>query len=412
MTECRQNRRRYKTTVMLKSYFKTAYRLLLKNKTFSLINIIGLSIGTLCCLYIVLYVMDQYSYDSHHHDVKDIYRINSTIRLPGGVNYKNSATSSPPIAPAMKSDFSEVLQYTRVVGAATFGAKQSLLRYKEKSLYEKELVYADTAFFSVFTYHFIAGKAPKALAEGYSIVLQKVVADKLFGDEDPIGKMIQIDNVYGKHDFKVTGVVDERLGKSHIHANIFAAMNSGGIGDLTLRDNSWAGDNFTFSYVKLRPDASAAALEKKLPAFLAKYGAQQLKDLAMEKQLSLQPVRTIHTTPGYEHESTGTGTVSSSFLRILLLIAILIQVIACINFMNLSTARASKRAREVGVRKVIGAARGNLIRQFLGESLLLALLGVLVALPLLWLILPSLNEITGASIQLSSLADYRLWLML
>jgi len=397
---------------MLKSYLKTAYRLLLKNKTFSLINIIGLSLGTLCCLYIVLYVADQYSYDKHHHDAKDIYRINSMLKLPGGSKDLNSATSSPPIAPAMKNDFSEVVQYTRVLGISDFGVKQSLLRYRDRSLYEKNIVYADSTFFSMFTWHFTNGSASRALSEAYSIVLLKPVADKLFGNEDPIGKMVQIDNSYGKHDFKVTGVVDESLGKSHIHANVFMAMNSGGMGEYTLHDNSWAGQNFALAYIKLRPDADAAALEKKLPAFLNKYGARQLKSLGMEKQLHLEPIGTIHTTPGHDHEASGTSTVSSSFLRILLLIAILIQVIACINFMNLSTARASKRAREVGVRKVIGAGRGDLIRQFLGESFLLALLGVSVAVPLLWLALPSLNQVTGADIQLSSLANYRLWLML
>src|SRR5262249_23397233 len=146
------------------------------------------------------------------------------------------------------------------------------------------------------------------------------------------------------------------------------------------------------------------ALEKKLPAFLEKYGAQQLKDLGMKKRLRLQPVTTIHTTQGYEVEMG--KTTSESFLFILILIAALIQVIACINFMNLSTARASKRAKEVGVRKVVGAGRRELVRQFIGESFLLALTGILIALPLLTMVLPFLNNITRADIHLSLLSDY------
>jgi putative ABC transport system permease protein len=391
---------------MIKNYFKTAIRFLLKNKTFSFINIIGLGTGTLCCLYILLYVEDQYSYDKHHKNGKDIYRITTSLALRGDKH--DNATCSPPIAPALRKDFPEVQQFTRVIG--DFGKSQHLLRYKEKSFYEEDAVFADSTFFDVFTYHFTSGNAKDVLAEPYSIVLLKKTADKLFADEDPGGKVIEINDDNGKHDYKVTGVVDESLGKSHLHANIFITMNSGGVGDYVRNNQSWAGNNFTNSYIRLSPYANAAALESKLPAFLIKYGAQQLKDLGMEKQLHLQPIGSIHTTTGHEVEMS--KTVNPSFLYILILIAVVIQVIACINFMNLSTARASKRAKEVGVRKVIGAERRDLIRQFMGESFLLSLIGVLIALPLLFLLLPYLNEVTQAGIHLSMLSDYRIWLLL
>ncbi|MFL9482502.1 ABC transporter permease [Chitinophagaceae bacterium LWZ2-11] len=392
---------------MFKSYFKTAYRFLLKNKTFSFINIIGLAIGTLCCLYILLYVQEQYSYDKHHKNVDGIYRITTSLTLPGGKH--NSSSSSPAIAPSMKQDFGEVEQFTRVV-TADIEAKRHLLRYKEKSIYEKNAAFVDSTFFDVFTYHFVAGSPTKALSEPFSVVLLKTTADKLFGDIDPIGKMIEIDNNNGKHDFKVNGVVDESLGKTHIHANMFLSMNSNGMGQYTLNNNSWAGNNYAYSYVKLLPNTNASLLENKLPTFLNKHGGDQLKNLGMTKVLHLQPITSIHTTNIYEHESD--KTVSKSFLYILLLIAALIQIIACINFMNLSTARASKRAKEVGVRKVIGAERGDLIKQFIGESILLSLLGVFIALPLLLAALPFLNDLTQANIKLSFLADYRLWLVM
>jgi putative ABC transport system permease protein len=187
-------------------------------------------------------------------------------------------------------------------------------------------------------------------------------------------------------------------------------MNSGGLGDYVKNNNTWAGNNFVHSYVRFRPNASAALLQKKLPAFLNKYGQQELKNAGMQKELNLQPVTEIHTSPGYEVEMS--EPANPMLLYTLLLIAVLIQVIACINFMNLSTARASKRAREVGVRKVIGASQSDLVKQFLGESFLLSFIGVAIALPLLAIALPYLNQITFTDIHLSFNYNYKLWLLL
>ncbi|MBS1527378.1 MAG: ABC transporter permease, partial [Bacteroidetes bacterium] len=394
---------------MIKSYLKTAIRFLLKNKTFSLINIVGLAAGTLCCLYILLYVQDQYSYDEHHKDSKDIYRVTSSLEINGDKH--NNSTASPPIAPAIKRDFPEAVQFTRVIPTGLLGNSKNLLKYKEKSFYEKDLVYVDSTFFDVFSYHFDYGKnTHDILAQPYTIVLLKPVAEKLFGNEDPVGKTITIDNGFGKHDFKINGVVDESLGKTSIKASIFVTMRSGGFGQFVLDNTAWAGYNLACSYIKLRPGASAAALEKKLPAFLEKYGAQQLKQLGMTKVLHLQPITSVHTTTGYEVELS--KTISPTLLTILALIAIMIQLIACINFMNLSTARASKRAKEVGVRKVVGAGKADLVKQFLGESFLLALIGVLLAIPLLYIALPYLNQVTNSDIQFSFVNHYSVWLTL
>lgn len=391
---------------MISHFFKTTFRFLFKNKTFTFINVFGLAIGTLCCLYIVLYVADQYSYDKYYKDTGRIYRITATITLTGST--ENMATISPPAAPAMKNDFSEVEQYARIV--TTIGEKEHLVRYKETSFYENKMIYADSTFFDILNFHFIKGNPQKALDAPYSVVLMKPMADKLFGHKDPLGKMLQIDDTNGKHDYTVTGVIDESLGKSSVDANFFVSMSSGGLGEFVKQDNTWSGNNFTISFVKLSAAANAAALEKKLPAFLSEHGQDQLNELGMKKVLHLQPVTAIHTTPGLEAEMS--KTVSASFLKLLLLIAGLIQVIACINFMNLSTARASKRAKEVGVRKVVGAGRKELVRQFLGESFLLTAIAVLLALPLLYLLLPFLNRITGSAITLALFKDMRLWLAL
>ena len=393
---------------MFKNYFKTAIRFLRKNKVFSFINIIGLAIGTLCCLYIVLYVQDQNSYDKYYKDAQDIYRITTTTNLSGDKH--NSAECSPPIAPALKNDFPEVLQFTRIVPTLkTLNASDHLIRYKERSFYEKDAYLVDSTFFEVLNFNFVNGNEAHALREPNSIVLFKPVADKLFGQQNPLNQVITIVDAGGKNDFKVTGVVDESLGRSNIHASMFIRMNANGVGSDILNNTTWAGNNFTYSYLKLRPGASAAAFEKKIPAFLNKYGADQLKSIGMEKQLHLQAATSIHTTTGHEHEMT--ETVSNSFLYILLLIAALIQIIACINFMNLSTARASKRAKEVGIRKVIGAQNGSLRIQFLTESFLLSLISVLISLPLLAAVLPYLNQMTHADIHLSSLLSYKILLL-
>jgi putative ABC transport system permease protein len=393
---------------MIKSYLKTALRFLLKNKTFSFINIFGLATGTLCCLYILLYVQQQYSYDKQHKNASNIYRINSDLELTG--DKRHSATSSPPIAPTIKNDFPEVKNFTRVVNTDMLGNREHLLRYKEQSFYEKTAMYVDSSFFDVFSYNFVEGHAAHALDQPYDVVLLKSTADKLFGRESAMGKMININDQWGKHDFKVTGVIDESLGKSHLNGNMFISMRSGQAGNSIANNTEWAGNNFLLTYIELRPGTDANVVEKKLPAFLNKHGADRLKTLGIKKALHLQPITSIHTTGGLEVEPT--KTVDPSFLFILILIAVLIQVIACINFMNLSTARASKRAKEVGVRKVIGAGKFDLIKQFLGESFLLSFIGVIIALPLLYMVLPYLNDITRTDIRLSFFADYRLWLML
>ncbi|HUZ58544.1 MAG TPA: ABC transporter permease [Hanamia sp.] len=297
---------------MFKNYFKTAWRFLLKNKGFSFINIIGLSIGTLSCLYIVLYVKDQYSYDKQNNHADDIYRVVSLMSTNG--DKQKMATCSPPIAPGLKNDFPEVEQFTRIV--PTLDASNHLLRYKDKSFYNGDAYLVDSTFFKVFNFHFDYGNAATALTEPNSIVLLKPIADKLFDKEDPIGKVITMEDADGKTDFKVMGVIDESLGKSNIHANMFIRMNENGYGGDILKNTTWSGNNFTYSFIKLKPGANVAALEKKLPAFLNEHGGEQLKNMGMEKQLHLQPLTAIHTSAGYEPEMT--PTVSSSFLNILI----------------------------------------------------------------------------------------------
>jgi putative ABC transport system permease protein len=392
---------------MLKSYWKTAVRALLRNKTYGLINIIGLAAGTFCCLYILLYVRDQYSYDRHHKDVEDIYRVNRVDKGKDG-EY-NIAITAMQVGPAMKRDLPEVVQFTRVI--PFIGVDKSLISYGDKHFYIKDAYIVDSTFFDVFTYQPVRGDLQTCLDKPNTAVLLKPLAEKLFGNEDPIGKTITLDNTaQNKVEYTITGVV-EAAGKSHLYSELFITMNSEGMGKRFSDWDSWVSETFMSNYVKLRHGTNVAALEKKLPALEQKYASDEFKKWDVHERLYLQPIASVHTTGGFDNPGIGTP-IESTFLSILVLIAILIQVIACINFMNLATARASKRAREVGVRKVAGAGRADLVRQFLAESFLLALVSVLIALPLLLLALPWLNGITQATVTLAFLQDYHTWLML
>jgi len=392
---------------MFRNYWLTALRVLARSKAFSAINIFGLTLGTLCCIYIVVYVADENGYDRQHRRVADIYRVDSHIKWGGGEADRATVTGN--VAPLLKKDFPEIEQFTRVV--PFLGVERHILHYRDKAIFEKDAVYVDSTFFDVFNFHFVRGDSRTALMEPYSVVLMKSVADRLFGHEEAIGQKITVENVFFKTDYVVKGVVDESLGKSHIHAGLFLAMNSGFMGDYVLHTDNWVSNGYISSYVRLRPHADTTLLARKLPAFVQKYGGAQIKSTGSEEWLFLQPVTAVHTTTGLGGPQF-TTPVSPLFLRILLSIAILIQLIACINFMNLSTARAIRRAKEVGVRKVVGAQRRQLVRQFLGESLLLSGIAFFLALPLLVLMLPWLNGVTAADISWRVLLQGRVVAML
>lgn len=389
---------------MLRNYLKIAIRNLKRYKTFSFINIAGLAMGTACCLYILLYVKDEYSYDEHHNNVERIYRI--TTDLSTADSPFHMATCSPPIPMAMKRDFPEVEEAARFVGM--FTGNQQIFRHGDKVFFESDGVYADSTFFNIFSYHFVYGSPYQALAKPFSIVLTEPVAKKFFGNTDPIGQILEMDSNEGRQRFTVTGVVNNKLGKSHVKANYFLSMDSGGIGSYAMTNQEWSGNNFTNAYIKLKPNVSVANLESKFPAFLERYGGEQLRRSNTNKRLELQLVTAIHTTTGLEAEPS--KPVSKTLLSVLLAIAGLIQLIACINFMNLSTARAAKRAKEIGIRKVVGAQRQSLIGQFLSESLIIAFLAMLVAVPIVVGLLPYLNQMSGVELSSEFLSEKQVWL--
>jgi putative ABC transport system permease protein len=391
---------------MFKNYLKTSLRFFAKHKGFSLLNILGLSIGTLCCIYILLYVRDQYSYDRCFSNSDDIYRV-VTVGKSGASTFTR-ATTPPPLGPAIASDLPELLASTRVV--PTLGATEHLLNYKGIAFYAKDAYLVDSNFFDLFDFHFTAGNAADALKQPKSIVLSRSVAEELFGIDDPIGKTIGLWDSYGDAVLTVTGVVDDSRGKSSIHANMFIRLTMNGMGTGYLHDKHWTDHFFTYTFIKLRPGIPVSNVQNRLPAFLARHLDGQNGGSTAISELHLQSISDIHTTGGYESEIG--RTVSGFFLAILIGIAIGIQLLACINFMNLSTARASKRAKEVGVRKIVGAGNKGLILQFLVESFLLSWVAVLITMPLLISLLPWLNQVTGANIERAVFFDPVVWALL
>lgn len=392
---------------MFQNYLKISIRNLLKNKSYSFINIAGLTAGTACCLYILLYVMEQYSYDKHQAGLDQMYRVVTDIRnADGSGDVYKTARLSPPIAPAMAQEFPEVEIAARLVDPPDIS--EHVVTWQNNTYFETKGYYVDSTFFRLFTYKWLSGSPEHALDEPFTVVLTKPVAERIFGSQEAVGQTIHIGNRFGDDDFKVTGVVDAAAGKSHIRGNFYMSMNSGGIGEYVRTSNHWAGNNFISGYVKLKPQAEVKALEAKLPDFLTRHGAEQFKEMGFVKTLHLEPVKDIHLFSRRENQLD--TTVSARLLYILLTIAGFIQLIACINFMNLATARSTRRAKEVGIRKAIGANRGALVQQFIGESMILAFIAILLAAPLVKLALPYLNQLTGSQVSGSFFGNPGIWL--
>jgi predicted permease len=390
---------------MIRNYFKIALRSLQKNKLQTTINLLGLTVGTVCCLSILVYVFAQFGYDQHFKDSSSIYRINTTIKEHN--EGTSSAGVSPPIAFAMKEDFPEVDEACRVV---YFGAGSSeLLRNPESGefFYEKRGYLADSTFFDLFNYPLLEGKSGSALNAPNSIVLSKQLSQKLFGNQSALNKTLILGNGEQEQNLVVTGVFDEDFGKSHLNPNYILTMNSGGLGQQVLNMQNFATENFALSYVKLNDGSNPKTLEAKLPDFLEKHGAKDFAQVGFHKSLSLQTISDIHLYS--KNISNQIDRVSDiNYLYVLMVLALFIQLVACVNFINLSTARANKRAREIGVRKAIGADKLTLVKQFLGESIFLSMIASILSIPFTALVLPYLNSLTLGSIKYSALLDWRI----
>ena len=397
---------------MFKNHLKIAWRNLLKNRLQTGINLLGLTLGTVCCLSILVYVLAQTGYDTHYSDAELLYRVRTENKSVGNNSVNSSfATAGPPIAYALKREFPEVAEATRIV---YFGSELGeLLRASDaaEGTYESRGYLADSTVFKLFDYRFVEGSPATALQAPNTTVLSTGLARKLFGEEAALGKTLVRGDGEQALELEVTGVFDEYSGKSHLDPNYFMSMNTPGLGAFVRSTQNFATQNFVHTYVKLSPGSDARRLEAKFPEFLQKYGASDLAAAGFDKKLFLQPVADIHLySDGIDMQIAPVS--SMRYLGLLLLLAAFIQLVACINFVNLSTARGGTRAKEIGIRKTIGASRQSLVYQFLGESMLLSLIACLLSIPLTYLALPLLNQLTQGNLSGAALLDPRVALLL
>ena len=379
---------------MLKNYIIIAVRNLLKHKAFSFINIAGLSIGISCCLLLALYVQDEMSYDKYHNKVDDVYRIITEFHMEKGLD--RLRTASPPIALAMRDDLPEVENAARLLNPP--GVAQNLIKYETNIFYVTDGYLADSSLFDVLTFDFKEGNPKKALVEANSVVITESLSKKLFGDESALNKVIYISQGGPAGDFKVTGVILENH-KSHVNPSFMVSMTSAGWGDYIRSaeaQGEWAGQNFIPSYLRLVRGHNKDEVVRKMNQVLVKYGSEDMKALGLYKTLDLELVKDIYL------KSDVGQSPRITYVYVIASIAVFILLIACINFMNLSTAKATKRASEIGVRKVMGAYRSSLIGQILGEAMVIVVISILVSVIIMQLTLPYFNQLTGKSITFST----------
>jgi len=379
---------------MFQNYFKIALRNLFRNKIYSFINIAGLALGVACCLLLTLYIQDELSYDKHHAHLDNIYRIITKFESDKGIDKLGS--TSPPIAMTLMEEMSEVESATRILNPP--GVSQNLIKYEDKIFYETNGLIADSTIFDVLTYEFKEGNPVKALTDPNTVVISETLSNKLFGSEPALDKNISISQGGAEANYKITGVFRETT-RSHIKANFFVSMLSSGWAEYVRSDaaaKEWAGQNFVPSYLRLIDGHDKREVERKMNDILLKYGAEGMKALGMKKTLSLEPVKDIWL------KSEIGQSPRIIYIWVIASIAFFILLIGCINFMNLSTAKATRRASEIGIRKVMGAYRSSLISQILGEALVIVFIAILISLVILQLSLPFFNQVTGKSISFDS----------
>ncbi len=348
---------------MFKNYFKIALRNFIRQKGYTFINIAGLAIGIACCILIMLWVQDELSYDRFHENAEDLY----------AATFSNGSIVTPTaLSDFLKAEYPEVIHTSRYSGQG-----RNLLRYKDKEIYEEGGVMVDPDFLKMFTIPFLKGNPEKALNDPHSILLSEQVAFKLFGSLDPIGQTLTYNT---NLDMKVSGVFEDYPTNSHMRFRYMIPTA------LAMKNNenynTWNRNNVR-TYVQLRKNTPAKSIDEKIAGIVERHKPQD------QRALSLQPITRLHLNP-FNH--TGTPLV---YVYVFSVMAFFILLIACINFVNLTTARSSNRAKEVGIRKTVGAYRIHLIRQFFGESLILTLIASGLAIGLVFLLLPMFNNMTG-----------------
>lgn len=372
---------------MLKNYFKIAFRNLWRHKIFSLINIMGLAIGMTACILIYLYVSFELSYDSFHGKADRIYRVVSDLKTPDELIRQSGPAAA--VAPNIKDEFPEVSAFVRITTWDDIAVKRGNIK-----LIEKTITWADSSFFEVFDFGLLKGDPHTALKEPHTVVLSEKTARKYFGKTDPIGQTLQFAD--GSLVAKVTGIMKDIPENSQIKAELLLSMSTISTDMYPGLDKDW-GSYGGYAYLLLKPGTDAKALERKLPAFLERRNGAAMKQSQMYPTILLEPLRDVYTRSTRD----GQKKENISNVYIFAVVAVFILLIACFNFINLTTARSADRAREVGIRKVVGAERLQLTKQFIGESLIICLIAFLFAILFSSLLLPAFNQLAGKTISYS-----------
>ncbi|HMB91089.1 MAG TPA: ABC transporter permease, partial [Rhodothermales bacterium] len=389
--------------MMLTNYLKIALRNLKQHKAYTAINVTGLAVGMACCLLLLLYVQHELVFDRFHDHADRIIRLGRLAAYPDEI--KRFANTGAAAAPTLKAEFPAVEKMVRIMPSYP---QDLLVSHGDQRFYETTFFWADSTVFDVFSFSLKRGDPRTALTEPFTIVLTEAMARKYFGDEDPMGKTLTAHH-WTTHDYTVTGILEEVPATSHLQFDFLASM----VGEEPLYpwlfdgEGQWS-NSLSFAYLLLSDADAAATLEPQLADFAKRHMGEFAAGRGFVPGFLLQPLKDIHLHSDLSNEI---GVVSDiRYVYLFSAIAFLILVIACINFMNLATARAAERAKEVGIRKVLGAYRGQLIRQFFSESVLLTLIALLVAVALLYLLLPIFNQVSGLSLSLT--ATSARWLLL
>lgn len=395
---------------MLKNYLLLAVRNLLKRKLYSFINIFGLAIGVAVCLVILNYVDFELSYDSFHKKANRIYRTTTSYYQSGEFRAR-FPLSSYAQGPTLAADIPEVKTYVRTHPLYNGGVISYERENGEPSVFHEEnnVQFVDSTFFDVFTYKAIEGNLSTALDNPSSVVITQRMAEKYFHEnEDPMGKTLEIAGSGADGEYVITAVLEDVPQNSHFKFDFLFPIHRLLRSNQYTYDDGWGWFNF-ITYVELHPNADINTVEEKMPEFLNKYQGEEFAKSNSSHAITFQPIREIHLKPGLTNEMT--ATISVDTIYFFLIIVVFILAIAWVNYINLSTARAMERAREVGIKKSIGAFKNQLIFQFFFESVLVNFLGVAIAVALATSLLPLLNEIIGKDLAFD-FSDVRLWLIL
>lgn len=390
---------------MIKNYLKIASRNLLKHRAFSIINIFGLAAGLACSTIIILYVFNELTYDTFHPDAHRIYRVDTNWKSVSG-EYRAARTPGP-LAPALKRDFPQIEEAARVIPPYE-NSSHVFVAYEEKRFFEKRIFFADPAIFRVLRIPFETGSPDAAINRPHTVVLTESMAKKYFGEQNPVGKLLRMEFDYDTgsvniEDFEVTGIIEDSPANTHLKYDMLVSM-------VTLRkyrpklDEDWMNPKVKYTYIKLKPGANAADFEKQIQGLTKEYTAAYEKRIGRKLafyRFHLQPAAAIHMHSQNFLEPEPTG--NWYYIYIYGMVALSILIIGAMNFMNLSAVLSSTRAREVGLRKVVGAKRGDLVWQFLGESFLITFIAFVFGLFFISLLLPLFNRMAGTGLSLLGL---------